>query len=84
MRNQAFAAYGGAACSCCGEDTIAFLTIDHKNGGGNKHRREIGQDSAALYRWLHRNGYPVGFRVMCWNCNWGVHVNGGRCPHEDR
>ncbi len=34
-----------------------------------------------LYRWLMRNGYPAGFRVLCMNCNW-ARGKLGRCPHE--
>lgn len=84
LRRLAFDAYGGARCSCCSESVRAFLTIDHVGGGGNRHRRDIGNDSAALYRWLNRTGYPDGFRVLCWNCNWGTHVNGGVCPHQSK
>src|SRR5579859_8227770 len=31
----------GWACACCGETVVAFLCIDHVNGGGNKHREEL-------------------------------------------
>lgn len=72
------AAYGGA-CACCGETTPAFLTIDHVDGGGAEHRREVGRD---IYRWLVREGFPDGFRLLCWNCNCGRERNGGMCPHE--
>lgn len=68
------------ACKGCPErsKSLAFLCIDHKNGGGNKHRKEIGIDR--LYRWLRANGYPKGFQVLCHNCNHAKHVL-GRCPH---
>lgn len=68
----------GSICSCCGESELVFLCIDHVNGGGNEHRREIGHGS--LYWWLRRNGWPTGFRVLCHNCNF-AEVNGG-CPHK--
>lgn len=71
-------AYGGCICSCCGETKLPFLTIDHINGGGNKHRREIGTD---LYRWLRINNFPPGFRVLCMNCNFATRY-GKSCPHE--
>jgi hypothetical protein len=74
--------YGGEApaCACCGESVPGFLTIDHIGGGGNAHRREIGQ--SGLYSWLKVHGYPEGYRVLCFNCNW---ANGayGACPHVD-
>jgi len=70
---------GELKCACCGEECGEFLGIDHINGGGNKHRRQIGAGS--LYRWLRLNNYPTGYRVLCYNCN---HVIGtyGYCPHQ--
>lgn len=69
--------YGGV-CACCKEGRYEFLAIDHINGGGNKHRKEIG---GKLVRWLKKNNYPEGFRVLCHNCN---HSRGmyGYCPHK--
>jgi hypothetical protein len=70
---------------CCGETEPLFLTLDHINGGGNKHRREIkesGKGSGSFYEWLKRNGYPPGFQVLCQNCNVGKWRNGGVCPHQ--
>lgn len=67
LRDEVFAAYGGYQCSlcpCCDPDV---MEIDHVDGGGNKHRREIGQ--SALYAWLKSNGFPAGFRVLCPTCN---------------
>lgn len=80
----AFNAYGGPRCNCCGETTVQFLTIDHINGGGNAHRKEIGKGGGggAMYCWLKRNNYPSGFQVLCFNCNIGRHINGGICPHK--
>lgn len=74
-------AYGGAKCVCCGENNIKFLTIDHVDGGGNEHRRQIG--SPNIYGWLRRNNYPKGFQVLCYNCNCGRARNGGICPHKE-
>jgi hypothetical protein len=66
-------------CACCGESHFEFLTIDHINGGGAKHRREI--KSGVIYGWLLKNNFPVGFRVLCCNCN-SSHGRYGYCPHE--
>lgn len=33
------------------------------------------------YFWLSKNGYPPGFRVLCFNCNAAMHMF-GICPHE--
>jgi hypothetical protein len=72
--------YYGGKCACCGQSELIYLTIDHINGGGNAHAREIGR-GVALYRWLRRYGFPEGFQVLCANCNHGRARNGGICPH---
>ena len=33
----------------------------------NKHRKETG--GANLYVWLRKNNYPIGFQILCYNCN---------------
>ena len=81
LKQDVFRAYGGEKCSCCGETEISFLAIDHINGGGEQQRKKIG-GGTAFYRWLKRNKYPVGFQVLCHNCNHGKHINGGICPHK--
>ena len=73
--------YGGR-CACCGEENIGFLTMDHINNDGAAHRRDIKVIGSGIWSWLRRNGYPKGFRVMCWNCNCGRAFNGGMCPHK--
>jgi hypothetical protein len=73
--------YGGK-CVCCGETIIEFLTVDHIDGKGSKHRRELKISSGGqFYYWLLRNNCPKGFQVMCWNCN---HAKGTNrvCPHQ--
>jgi hypothetical protein len=73
----------GIVCACCGEDNVDLLTIDHVNGGGKKHRKEIGVRAGyGFYSWLRNNNFPTGFQVLCFNCNDGRSVNGGICPHE--
>jgi len=67
LRDEVFAAYGGYKCVGCGYTTPEALQIDHINGGGNEHRREIG--IGKLYSWLKHEGFPTGFRVLCSNCN---------------
>jgi hypothetical protein len=72
--------YGGTKCICCNETEIRFLTIDHINGGGSKHRAEIGHGKT-IYSWLKNNGYPNGYQVLCYNCNCAKGFY-GECPHE--
>ena len=63
-------AHYGNKCACCGETRWEFLVIDHINGGGKKHIREIGcSGGTGFYRWLIKNHFPKGFRTLCDNCN---------------
>ena len=80
--NDVIDAYGGK-CACCGETRKEYLSIDHINGDGNKHKREIGvKDSREFYRWLKKNNYPEEFQVLCFNCNCGKR-NYSACPHNE-
>jgi hypothetical protein len=72
----------GAFCACCKETKFEFLCIDHIDGGGTRHRKEIGGNSARLYAWLRKNNYPLGFRVLCHNCNQSFGIY-GNCPHQN-
>jgi hypothetical protein len=84
MRAEVFAAYGGPKCVCCGETLFEGLTIDHTNGDGSKHRKEIGTKGGhSLYRWLKAHGYPPGFQVLCYTCNCAKGTK-DHCPHQDR
>ena len=76
---------GSMKCECCGESELEFLTIDHINNDGGNHRRSIGMNRIAgvnFYAWLKRNGFPLEYQVLCWNCNCGKIRNGGICPHK--
>lgn len=80
IRLQVLEHYGGnpPTCSCCGERQIVFLCIDHIGGGGNKQKRSIRK---TLANWIYSNGFPSGFRVLCWNCNSAMGILGS-CPHQ--
>jgi len=71
-------------CQCpsglCDVVDLEFLTIDHINNNGAEHRKLVG--GMNFYRWLQKNNYPEGFRVLCYNCNCGRFRNKGICPHE--
>jgi len=71
----------GKECVCCGETIEEFLTMDHINDGGTKHRKKIGNK---INVWLFVNNFPKGFQTLCFNCNWGKHINGGICPHKNK
>ena len=68
-------------CACCKEKTYEFLSIDHKYGGGTKHRKKLG--SKYIYSYLVHQGFPKGYRVLCHNCNQAKGFYGS-CPHKKR
>ena len=82
VKFRALQAYGGK-CACCGEDMWEFLTIDHKNNDGSKHRAETGLEGMKMYLWLVKNNFPPEFQVLCWGCNLARHQY-GVCPHVKR
>ncbi len=69
----------GRICKCCGETEPEFLSIDHIDGGGRKHRKKIG--SGNFYRWIVKNNFPEDFQTLCFNCNCSKGFF-GKCPHE--
>ena len=71
----------GAKCECCNEDRIQFLCIDHKNGGGTNHKKELWAKHITIYEWLIKNNFPEGFRLLCHNCNMSIGFY-GFCPHQ--
>lgn len=80
IKLKVFKAYSGniVQCECCSEQEIKFLSIDHIQGGGTKHKAEIG--SHKIYFWLINNNFPKGYRVLCHNCNQAIGFF-GECPH---
>ena len=86
LRLRVVSEYGGA-CACCGESREPFLCLDHANGMGAAHRKELAGDwsrgaGSRTYRWLEANGFPKdGFRILCHNCNCARGMR-GVCPHE--
>ena len=77
--------YGGIPpkCQCCEEKEIKFLSIDHINGGGNKHRKTITKSGKGgnMHWWLLKHNFPKGFQVLCHNCNMAKGFY-GNCPHK--
>ena len=85
LRSRVLAHYseGKMCCACCGISTYKFLSLDHVDGGGNRHRKNVAKHSGFEYLyWFVNNGFPTGFQVLCHNCNSakGFH---GTCPHKD-
>lgn len=70
---------GKMECVCCKENIERFLTMDAINFKGHK---KVTGSGVLFWKWLIKNNFPKGFRVLCWNCNSGRATNGGKCPHE--
>ena len=61
---------GQLACVSCSFHDIRALTIDHIEGGGNKHKAELKMQrgGSRFYNWLIKNDYPLGYQTLCMNC----------------
>ncbi len=71
----------GSKCACCGESTWEFLTLDHVNGDGAKHRKEMNRSGVEIYALLKKQGWPKDrYRLLCMNCNFAI-GRCGYCPH---
>lgn len=86
VKLDAFAAYGGAICKCCGETELAFLSLDHVNDDGGAHRRSLNLPNGgySFYLRMRRANYPNDppLQVLCMNCQFGRKHCGGVCPHQ--
>lgn len=83
LKREVMDAYGGCKCSHCPETDLRFLEIDHIDGGGRKHLREIETGGGhGFYGWLKRNNFPEGYRVLCRPCNNKAHVE--RCRESGK
>lgn len=81
LRMQVVEAYG-SACSCCGETTVEFLTVDHVENDGAEHRRQLGASGGPrFYRTILAEGCPPKYQLLCWNCNAAKAIY-GLCPHQ--
>lgn len=57
--------HGTMKCALCNENRIYALVIDHIDGGGCEHLKNVGN----IYTWLIKNNYPDGYQVLCQNHN---------------
>lgn len=80
LRASVINAYGGiCACRGCRISVTEFLSIDHIDNTGAKHRRQLG-NTQAVYRWLKNHRFPKkNFQLLCRNCNMGKSEH-GVCP----
>jgi tRNA-dihydrouridine synthase len=54
----------------CGFGDMRALSIDHINGGGARHIRQIQRNGSSFYQWLKKHDFPPGFQVLCMNHQW--------------
>lgn len=82
LKAQVVEHYGGK-CACCGEEEILFLSVDHIDENGAEMRKSGSHPTGTqFFQWLVRQGYPLDFQILCYNCNIAKHRNGGICPHQ--
>ena len=66
---------GDIKCAKCGFADMRALSLDHVEGGGNKHRKSLKQSH--IYRWIVNNGFPTGYQILCMNCQFIKRVENG-------
>lgn len=73
----------GWTCSCCGEDDIRFLSLDHIEGNGGQQRKELNLNCQQIYRLARQQGFPKDkWQILCMNCNSARWQFDGICPHR--
>lgn len=77
LRRETYTAYGNQ-CSCCGLTNTQYLQIDHIDGGGGTHRKQVWSVSADL----RRKGFPPIVQLLCANCHQAKDTYGG-CIHKE-
>lgn len=83
VKKAVFDHYGNK-CVCCGETEPKFLTMDHINNDGYKHRKKTGcTASTNMYKLIKRENFPTSYQILCWNCNCGrARTPTKECPHK--
>lgn len=76
---EAFTHYsvkGVIVCMRCGYSDIRALTLDHMGNNGLEHKKTINAKhprqvtGTLVYRDLKKKGWPEGYQILCYNCNW--------------
>jgi uncharacterized protein (DUF3820 family) len=78
LKIEVLSEYAGGTnpeCAICKNQDIRVLTVDHIGGGGSAHRRDYGRSN--FYMWFKKNGFPNGYRVLCFNHNLGLKCTNG-------
>jgi hypothetical protein len=81
LRREVLTAYG-QRCAWCGETAAEFLSVDHVNGRGGRHLKELNLTGRGFYLWKKRQGFSRdGLRRLCHNCN-TARGDYRYCPHK--
>ena len=59
---------GRLTCTMCGESRLVCLSIDHIDGGGISHRKELNAYGYRFYKKLKKANFPKGYQTLCMNC----------------
>lgn len=78
LRAEAIDAYGGK-CKCCGESNPGFMAVAFV---GNNPEDKIQKKALSFHLELRKRGFPKYYRLLCFNCNYGMAFNYGVCPHH--
>ncbi len=61
-------------CVSCGFNDERALVVDHVENNGMIHKKTINKSGhvspAQVYADIIKNKYPLGYQVLCWNCNY--------------
>lgn len=63
----------GSVCAHCGFSDKRALHIDHIEGGGSEDRKK--NSHVQFMQKVAKN--PIGFQILCANCNWIKRVENG-------
>lgn len=61
--------YGEMCCVKCNFNNIKGLQVDHINGNGNKHIKNLLKNGKDFYTWIIENDFPDDLQILCRNCN---------------
>lgn len=86
---DAVRAFLGNKCACCGEAGRDFLTLDHIDGSGALHRRNMAHRASKndpayeeVYRAIKHEKPATNYQLLCFNCNMSKHFGKGVCFHR--
>lgn len=66
----------GHYCNNCKHVDDDVMSVDHVHNDGAEHRKTV-RTPQALLKFIRDTNYPNTFQILCCNCNWKKHVNGG-------